>query len=370
MQLSLISLHTTIIVLGYEGLFSLSLENLRVLSMPAYKNVGSNPYNYILSKAVSDQSVEIREYSLLEAFLLRFDIIHVHWPEWYLNSHYYLKALSYSVIFVISLMWCRLFGKKIVWTIHNLAPHKVKYPFLNKWFWKVYLRQVDGTISLSHANQKLALSTYPALINAKNAVTYHGLYKDFYPKSSSSSEARVKLGLPATKIIFLFLGQIKKYKRPELLVEIFKNSGIDNAVLVMAGKFEDDSFKQDIRAKIGNDPSIILHDGFVSDDELQYYYASADFSVIPFGSIFNSGSALLSVSYNVPVILPFSKNFEEYDGLLDNSFYLYKGDIDKSIITCALNEHSSAELDLRCSDQLEWSYIANKTKEFYLSLRT
>jgi beta-1,4-mannosyltransferase len=347
----------------------LSFENLKVLAMPAYKNVSSNPYNFLLTEALSKQDVEVKEYSLLSAFLLRYDIIHVHWPEWYLSSHYYLKALSYSLMFVASLFWCRLFGKKVVWTVHNLSPHKIKYPFLNRWFWRVYLPQVDGIISLSNANQRHAITTYPLLLKVAKKVTYHGLYTDYYPKTASIAEARKRLQLPEGKIVFLCLGQIKEYKRPDLLVNIFKNNGIENAILVIAGKFEENSYRDKLVKDIGDDKSIILFEGFVSDDELQYYYLSADFSVIPFGAIFNSGSALLSISYNVPVILPYSESFEEYDALLNKGFYLYQGDIDKNVLSRALEGYVSEEHCLSNNSPLNWCNIAIETKKFYTGLR-
>ena len=53
---------------------------------------------------------------------------------------------------VLSLIdFARSRGTKIVWTVHNLASHERRYPRLEKWFWRAFLRRLDGFITLSES---------------------------------------------------------------------------------------------------------------------------------------------------------------------------------------------------------------------------
>ena len=50
--------------------------------------------------------------------------------------------------------------------------------------------------------------------------------------------------------------------------------------------------------------NVQLHLGYIPDPELQYYLNAADVFVLPYDKITNSGSAILSLSFNLPVLAP------------------------------------------------------------------
>ncbi len=129
-------------------------RKIRVLCFPANKNKHSNPYNHILYSGMAND-IDVIEFSLINLFFSKFDLIHIHWPEHYLNSNYLPKAFVFSFLFILGLVLSRIKNRKIVWTIHNLKPHNVRYPILNKLFWLIYLKLVSAVISLSVENEKL-----------------------------------------------------------------------------------------------------------------------------------------------------------------------------------------------------------------------
>ena len=337
--------------------------------MPAFKNKEPNPYNFLLYSSVQKNDVDVREFSFAALFGLRFDILHIHWPEFYLNSHYFLKALIYSFGLLLGIVWSKAWGKKLVWTVHNLHPHKIQYPKLNFLFWKLFLPQVDGVISLSEANQKLLLQTYPQLATKQHAVAYHGLYTGYYPDTISREEAQTKLNVPKDKKVFLFLGLVKPYKNVEVLIEIFKQHDFSDSVLIIAGKAESTEYGQKINALIGQSSNIFFFQGFVDNNDLQTYFAAADFSVIPFAAIFNSGSALLSVSFNTPVILPYSDNFKEYSKLLNNMLVLYEENLKNSLLK--INETSNlisgGKLEY-IQDAAKWQHVSTEVVNLYIDV--
>ncbi len=337
--------------------------------MPAFKNEHSNPYNYLLYRSVEDANVEVKEFSFSNAIKLDYDLIHIHWPEFFLNSNYVLKALVYSSFMLLCLVWAKLFGKKIVWTVHNLKPHSVIYPKISKMYWAIFLRLVDGVVSLSKANELELIKKFPATANLQKVVTYHGLYHEYYVNNVKPSEARAVLNIPNGKKVFLVLGQVKPYKNVEELIDIFKQKSYENCILLIAGKAYNQQYYKTIVDRIDGRSNILFHEGFVQDANLQAYFSVADYSVIPFNAIFNSGSALLSVSFKTPVLLPYSKNFEEYNALIGNQFTMFSNNLseamEKLAFTKLVETHAQ---DTEVSRKISWMHIGQKTAEFYETL--
>jgi glycosyltransferase involved in cell wall biosynthesis len=340
---------------------------VKVLAFPAFKNKSSNPYNYLLYSGIENEGVEVHEFSFKRCLSLNYDLIHIHWPELYLNSNYMIKAFIYSFMLVFCLYFSKIFGKKIVWTIHNLKPHNVKYKGLNKLFWPCYLRLVDGVISLSKANEKLFFDKFTFKQKINNVVIYHGLYDNYYENNVTHSDARKHFSIEAYKKVALFIGQIKTYKNVEVLVKLFNEKQLSNEVLVIAGKFETQDYFNKVKFEAKNNPNIIIHNKFIPDTDLQYYFNAADLCILPFKDIFNSGSVLLSASFNTPVIVPYSDNFVEYAKFIGENFITtYNGSIKGETIVDRLVDLKKIE---RISvDKLAWGVLQKKLGQFYNSV--
>ncbi|MDC9514542.1 glycosyltransferase [Pseudoalteromonas sp. CST5] len=345
---------------------------MKVLAFPAFKNKKSNPYNYLLYTGM--KGADVSEFSFSEALKLNYDVIHIHWPEWYLNSNFLIKAFFYSFTLIFVLSYAKLFGKKIIWTVHNLKPHKVKYKVLNRVFWKLYIPLVDGIVSLSNTNEIVATEHFALPKKIKKTVVYHGLYSKIYENESSKYEARNKLGICEDKRVFLFLGQIKKYKNLTELINVFNESDkLKNDVLLIAGKFESESYYQEVLTLKGSNENIIIYNKFIEDSDLQYFFNASDLSILPFKEIFNSGSALLSITFNTPVILPESNNFLEYGELFNKSIiHTYKNKITADFIIEASDLYhlyfkKGGKYEL--PEKLDWSISQNKLVEFYFEVK-
>ncbi|WP_284378932.1 glycosyltransferase [Litoribrevibacter albus] len=336
---------------------------MKVLAFPAYKNEKSNPYNALLYRAVVDKDLDVIEFSLKKLFLFRYNVVHIHWPEFYLNSNYYLKALVCSSLLLLGLFIAKLFNKKVVWTVHNLVPHHIKYKKTNSIFWLLFLKLIDGVVSLSKSNEKILFSAYPELKGVESSVVYHGLYDGCYPSGILKNDALKKLGLKEGDRVVLFLGQVKKYKNVEALISVFNsNCTLKNDYLVIAGKFESQAYFEEIKAQAKSE-NILIFDGFVDTQDMQVYFSAADVSVLPFNNIFNSGSALLSVTFKTPVLIPYTENFEEYSRIINGMIYTYSGNISNELIADVLDgNRNSDSLNL---DSLSWSNIAKSLKSFY-----
>lgn len=337
---------------------------VKVLAFPAFKNKSSNPYNYLLYSGIENEDVEIQEFSFTRCLSLNYDLIHVHWPELYLNSNYFIKAFLYSFMFILCLLITRLSGKKTVWTIHNLKPHKVKYQWLNKLFWPCYLKLVDAVISLSKANEILFFEKFTFQQKIDNTVIHHGLYDNCYENNITREVARKHFSIGEEKKVALFVGQVKTYKNVEILVKLFNEKLLSNDVLIIAGKFETSDYYNEVSEAAKHNPNIIIHNKFIPDSDLQYYFNAADLCILPFKDIFNSGSALLAASFNTQVLVPYSDNFQEYQNEMGlSSISIYRDAINAPLIKQEFDFTKQSILNY--SKSLSWQVLQSKLAIFY-----
>ena len=83
----------------------------------------------------------------------------------------------------------------------------------------------------------------------------------------------------------------------------------------------------------------------------------------PFKNIFNSGSVLLSLSFQTPAITPFTENFDEYNKYIPGMIHQYKSSLDEK-----MNNEFSVKYSGEVADELKWQNIANSTVSLYSKL--
>jgi glycosyltransferase involved in cell wall biosynthesis len=109
------------------------------------------------------------------------------------------------------------------------------------------------------------------------------------------------LNIKKNDFVYLYLGFIKPYKGIEDLITNFKKLNIANKKLLIAGKIFNESYFQKI---FSSDENILFVNKFIKNDELQYFFKSANVIVLPFKKVENSGSAILAMGFKKVVIAP------------------------------------------------------------------
>ena len=112
--------------------------------------------------------------------LERWHIFHLHWPDGALNTRHAPLAAVRIVYLAAKLLYAKVCGAKIVWTIHNLRAHNTAYPRLESLLWRAFVPLVDAAISLSRSGLELARHRFPALAGKPHSVIPHGHYRGCY----------------------------------------------------------------------------------------------------------------------------------------------------------------------------------------------
>jgi glycosyltransferase involved in cell wall biosynthesis len=215
--------------------------------------------------------------------------------------------------------------------------------------------------------KKLALERFKALRNKPAFVVSHGHYRGVYADTISRSEARRRLGLAPDGPVVVYFGLIRPYKNVPLLIRTFRQLDDPKAKLCIAGKPDTPRLAREIEAAVGDDPRVKVVFEFIPDDEVQLYLRTADLMVLPFTEILNSGSALLALSFDCPVLIPNKGSMQELAQRVGKEWVqTYVGDLTIQILDQALR----FALDIRRAaraplEQFDWALVAAQTLEAY-----
>jgi beta-1,4-mannosyltransferase len=278
--------------------------NLRVVGWPAAANRRDNPYNWLLYREMAGLGVDVVEFRPRLVIDGTCDVWHIHWPDALLNSprrgHVARDVAGTLALLAMS----RARGVAVVCTVHNLASHDRRYPRLERFFWSSFTSRVDGIISPSRAGLDAALRQWPRLERVPASVIPHGHYRALYPSPPDRAAARATLGVATDTVVISFAGQIRAYKDIPGLVRSFKELPDGRLRLVIAGRPETQTMERQVRAVAAGDDRISLHLSFATDEEVQTVVRAADLVVLPYREVLNSGSAILALSLDRPVLVP------------------------------------------------------------------
>lgn len=342
---------------------------MKIIAWPAYSGRNVNPYTSLLYEEIEKiEKIEVAEFKTKTALFNKYDIVHVHWPEAMLiRQSNTLVAYFYVLKFVLAISISKLRGAKLVWTVHNLKPHENTFSRLRKYFTSWLINTVDGVIVLSKSTVELLETTYPVLLEKPIAVVPHGHYKPFYPNAVNEQDARCKLHIKEEEIVLLFIGQIRKYKNVINLIQCFQAITEQNIKLIIAGAPDSDDLKLQIEDAANKDFRIKSYLNFISNDDIQFFLNAADLVVLPYTEILNSGSAILALSFNKPVLVPQKGSMSELKDLIgDEWVYTYEGSLSAETLLKAIDwlqqEKHFSQVSL---EKLDWDKSAEDTTQFY-----
>jgi beta-1,4-mannosyltransferase len=351
-------------------------KSLRILAWPAFKNRG--PYNVLLYRSMETLGATVEEFSAWRILSKRYDIVHLHWPEYCVNGRGAIASLFWSCSLFAVMCWIRLRGGKVIWTVHNLKSHLQQHPAIERYFWEIFTALLSGYIALTETGATWARDRYPALRSKCGFIIPHGNIRDGYPGVEiSREEARLRLGVSPSAKVAGFFGSIERYKGITELVEVFSALKDDRAVLSVAGKSfltaEDRKHMEDIAARDGR---VLLRLQRIPEAEVASYIRAADLVVLPFRDILNSGSAILALALDRPILVPAKGAMTELQAFSGAEWVrLYSGGLTSETLQQQLDAAiESAAMRGRCRalefgwGGLDWKDLAQLTLNAYNSV--
>ncbi|MBD2570582.1 glycosyltransferase [Anabaena lutea] len=355
-------------------------ETLRVLMMPDYSV--HNPYQTLLSKALENQGVEVlfsygyrRVLPISRAIQTspnKIDILHLHWTTPYTKGKNIVIRWIYTIKLLVDILLTKLTGVKVVWTNHDRIDHDSKFPLIEQWMKQNLLKLADKIIVHQASSVQDLAQTYN-LESSKIEVIPHGHYREFYGRSVSKIEARKALDIPLSGRVYLNLGMLRPYKGIERLLKVFEGNQelLKESILLIAGKALDEAYGQKLKEQAAKIQGVFLYDQFVENSQIHLFFSAADVVVLPFKSILTSGSLILAMSYNKPIIAPRAESLME---TLNGADWLLYDPEDEQGLLQALKASTQLDLDKlsdvvqESCDRLGWDYIGTQTQKLYQNL--
>jgi beta-1,4-mannosyltransferase len=346
-----------------------------VASFPA--PIDRNPYQALLYEHLAGHGIAVASADQLSVGWLRenrnrITALHFHWPE-----HYYrfdqgpapVKAFLSWVrlaVFGARLAFARLYGYRIVWTVHQLHPHESSGRALDQAAASLLVRMSNALIVLDRATgEALVQEVTPSA--GKLHVIPHGSYAGVYPAGRSREEVRAALAIHPGAFVALSFGQIRRYKDLDLIVEGFSRAGIPESVLLVAGLPLDEEEARRLAEAAEERRDIVLVLDFVPDDAVAELYEAADVAVSGRSDGGTSGALVLALTLGTPIVAAATAANEELTGRGGAGWLFTPGSADS--LAEALRS-ASAQVELRaekarCAAELaaamSWDDIARDT---------
>ena len=204
--------------------------------------------------------------------------------------------------------------KKTIFATHNVkTPRGARLENMARYYMKKLLNNFCNFHVFS-CNQRDYLESQ---VYGKNILYAPLALKDYGKKVNRSQY----LGM----VNFLSFGHIRHYKRIDLLIDaaqqLYEETGYKFMVTI-AGNCP---VWREYAVKIRYPEIFDLHIGFVDDDAIPSLFANADYLVLPYQDLAQSGAITVAFNYGVPVITSDIPQFKEF--VEDNkNGYMFKSE--------------------------------------------
>lgn len=186
---------------------------------------------------------------------------------------------------------------RVICQIDNVEPHE--HHIVDRPFNRYFLGAVDGFVYMSeqvHGELK-AYTSAPMLFSP------HPMFENF-GEAVDRAEACRHLGLDPDIRYMLFFGLIRDYKGLDLLLRAWASARPEGYRLIVAGEFYASREKYvSLIDESGLRDEVALHDRFIPDEEVRYYFSAADCLVLPYRSATQSGVTQIAYNFSLPMIV-------------------------------------------------------------------
>ncbi|QDH80804.1 glycosyltransferase [Echinicola soli] len=199
----------------------------------------------------------------------------------------------------LSIHWLKLNSKKIVWTHHNVHPHKAN---------SFVCRLLMDTIK--DKSDKIIIHTQESKKHFTSREIGKMLYF-FHPLFDRDPLFLEDQDVPKTTDILVW-GRVRKSKGVDDFLQFMKERKLFEKYRVrVVGKFEEGTFPGYLR-EYSHD-NLLLEDRFVTEEELNALHREAKFVFFPYtgSSVLNSGALISSIPRMTPIIGPRVGAFKE-----------------------------------------------------------
>lgn len=312
----------------------------RILSF--YPEAHNNPFQQLLYREASQFSfvtLGFSNFKHLGSLNWAMDSwIHLHWLKKILQDATSAASAKKLVKdFSRQIRQLKDNGHRILWTVHNVLPHEMKFQEEEIQL-SSFLAEEVSCIHVMTKDTKKRCDPYFKIEESKIFYTPHPLYEDIYPDFFSQEEARYQMSLSDERI-FLIFGSLDPYKKIHNFLENLEkkaNSCSQKNLYLLVGcpsskayLNELENLASQVRAKVKIIPKKI------SMEQVSLYFKACDAVVIPYAETLNSGVIALAASFKKLVLC---KKFSGATAILGDNYPYFLDSFQETELVSKLNE--------------------------------
>lgn len=361
------------------------------MKLAVFPFMDKNRYGELLYGALSGHGIEaVPEAKLDPRWLWRHrgevTFLHFHWDRYFYDSTVsgprLRECLSWLklVYFALLLMLGRALGYRIIWTVHEVVPHEARNPRRDVLAGRLLARLSHALICHDDATAHRAEAVL-GIPSERFAVIPHGSYLGVYPEGRPRCAVRREFGYDDSVFVLLAFGNLRSYKRLDLLLDAFLSVPSPDVRLLITGQFEwrfrDVEWEQrtvsQLRLAAAHDPRIRYRIERVPDEQVAELHGAADAAVFARTDGWTSGSLILALSQGVPVLAPRLPAYAELLGPEDAGWLYEPGSVPSLADTISRAARERAQVPAKVTEarrraqQLAWDEIATATASVMLS---
>lgn len=273
---------------------------------PDKKVVSPNPYISNFTKALLKKHKVVNagapNRGVIGFFLFFFstDLFILNWPETLPEKKF---GNFQKMLFKMFLKIKNLFGKKVLWVLHNKGSHHKEDNSVTKEMFDILMLNSDFIITHSNTGKDFVASIYPSFLKKVHVIPH--------PFTN-------KLGddVSGTKVYdFLIWGSIYKYKGIDLFLKYLNNSEtLKNSKVLIIGRCGDQEYKKEILSILPKNAE--YKDQLLSLEEISSYAGQSRFTLFTYKSktVISSGSLIDSIRMGAIVLGPDHGAFKDLSG--------------------------------------------------------
>lgn len=249
----------------------------------------------------------------------RIDVFTIHWAD----APFWSRTTSFRLwLRIVRILWhlacLRARGVKLVWFVHNLAPHALRSEEVKAW--QFYTRAlsflIDGWITLAPATRDYVRAQMPALASKASIYIWHPPY----PMTEDIRHQIARASQPhhEGEVVFGHIGALRRNKGLEALITAFGSwEQAGNAKLILAGRASDRDFKNLLDQLVGINPRVELHFGWLDELAFEIWLETIDVFVASYRDFLHSGAMVHALSRNRLILTrrhPFTEDLQRVVG--------------------------------------------------------
>jgi beta-1,4-mannosyltransferase len=302
------------------------------------------------------ESVEVASFSWRRAFFSRYDVLHVHWPEYLLRGRPGRGATLKRALFALMLVRTTLLRVPTVWTVHNERPHERVSP-IDRLLLAIWARRATRRVYMYR-------SAVPDPADERNVCIPRGDYEPVYGGLRRSDQ----IGR-SSRSRLLFFGVLRPYKGIERLIDVVREAGDGELELLITGGAFDEAYARELEARADGARNVTLRIGFLSDGQLAEVIQSSAVVVLPYLDMYNSGAALLSLTLHRPIVVPGSPTMRELRSEVGADWvFLYEDSLTVDDLRQALRQLTVPPASRPDLSRRNWAHVGRSYARLYESI--